>query len=147
MSSEKQVYKLPDFLAGRVTREKYVRWLHRKAAAHVKRDRVRLGAKIALSSYKQAIHDAVTMSYGSDWYTGEALDWEKISTYNNEDLKMNRSIYKAGLGLLPTVDHVLTEKGDYNFVICSWRTNDAKNDLSLKEFLALCGRVLKMHGD
>ena len=54
-----QLYRLPTFLEGLVDRAKYIRWLHRKAAAHVKRDRLRLNKKIALAGYKQQIHIAV----------------------------------------------------------------------------------------
>ena len=139
-------YELPDFLDGRVTKENYVRWLHRKAVAHVKRDRLRLPQAITNTVYKQQIHAAVCGSKGLDWYTGEALDWEKISTYDNVQSKAERSIYKAGFALLPTVDHVLRPDGAYDFVICGWRTNDAKNDMSLVEFLKLCRLVIDRHG-
>lgn len=139
-------YALPQFLDGRVTRQNYVRWLSRKAQAHTKRDRQRLSEAIALAHYKQQIHEAVARSDGVDWYTGEPLAWEKISTYNNAESKLSRSIYKASFALLPTVDHVLRSDGLYDFVICGWRTNDAKNDLSLYEFVALCRRVVDRHG-
>lgn len=141
-----QRYELPEFLNGRVSKENYVRWLHRKAVAHVKRDRLRLSDPITNTIYKQQIHAAVRESHGLDWYTGEPLAWEKISTYNNEQSKAHRSIYKAGFALLPTVDHVLRIDGAYDFVICGWRTNDAKNDLSLTEFLKLCRLVIAHHG-
>lgn len=138
--------ELPPFLVGRVTREAYARWLHRKAVAHVKRDRLRLAGPISTSGYKQQIHAAVCASNGADWYTGEPLAWEIISTYNNDESKADRSAYKARFAHLPTVDHVLREDGAYDFVICGWRTNDAKNDLSLGEFLDVCRRVLARHG-
>jgi hypothetical protein len=44
--------------------------------------------------------------------------------------------------MLPTIDHVLMEDGTYDFVVCAWRTNDAKNDLSHEEFVDLCRRVI-----
>jgi hypothetical protein len=138
-------YKLPEFLAGRLTRAQYARWLARKAAAHVKRDRVRRSPKIQLADYKQQIHAAVIACDGFDCYTGEELNWELISTYSNQDSKAARSKYKAGLALLPTVDHVAREDGSYDFVICGWRTNDAKNDLSSAEFVELCRRVILWH--
>ncbi|HWA69285.1 MAG TPA: hypothetical protein VG821_05570 [Rhizomicrobium sp.] len=104
-------YDLPPFLEGRVTAQKYRRWLHRKASAHARRDRKRVPAPIELALYKQRIHQAVCQSDGVDWYTGEALEWEKISTYDNAESKLNRSKYKAGLALLPTLDHQLGETG------------------------------------
>ena len=136
------VYKFPPFLDGRVTKQKYQNWLGKKAAAHAKRDRKRLTSPVVLSLYKRMIHDAVCASDGLDWYTGEALNWEKIGTYNNDESKAGRSHYKARLALLPTADHVLGEDGVYDFVICAWRTNDAKNDLNLLEFLDVCRKVV-----
>lgn len=140
-------YPLPKFLVGRVSAEQYRRWLHRKAAAHCKRDRKRHPDRaIALSGYKLLIHDAVIASNGADWYTGEALSWEQISTYCNEDSRAGRSKYKAGYALLPTVDHIADSGNAYQFVICGWRTNDAKNDLTLTEFLSVCRLVIAKHG-
>jgi hypothetical protein len=138
-------YELPEFLAGRVGRVAYIRWLQRKAAAHVKRDRKRVKHPISIAEYKAAINSAVHSSQGVDWYTGENLDWEKISTYDNAASQSGRSEYKASLALLPTVDHVLATDGTYNFVICSWRTNVSKNDLPLNEYLILCRKVIARH--
>jgi hypothetical protein len=47
---------------------------------------------------------------------------------------------------LPTVDHVNDGLGPADFRICAWRTNDAKNDQSLDEFVALCRRVIDYQG-
>jgi len=135
-------YALPPFLAGRISEEAYVRWLRRKCAAHVKRDRKRSAHAITGIDYRAKMHSAVCASDGRDFYTGEPLAWELIGTYSNEDSKAGRSTYKAGLALLPTVDHVLMEDGPYDFVVCAWRTNDAKNDLSHAEFIDLCRRVV-----
>ena len=38
-------YQLPPFLEGELTRQAYVRWLHRKAQAHARRDRKRSGPR------------------------------------------------------------------------------------------------------
>lgn len=77
-------------------------------------------------------------SAGMDFYTGEALDWLLISKYNNNESKKGGRQYKAKFSLLPTVDHVNDGLGLPDFKICSWRFNDAKNDLSLQEFIELC---------
>ncbi|MEX2141650.1 MAG: hypothetical protein WD894_20460 [Pirellulales bacterium] len=45
-----------------------------------------------------------------------------------------------------TVDHVADGLGPADFVICSWRVNDAKNDLDRAEFLEVCRAVLA-HSD
>jgi hypothetical protein len=137
---------LPTFLDGVVAPESYERWLDRKAVAHVRRDRKRGHAGVAKTLYKEAIHNAVLHSEGNDDYTGEPLHWSLISTYRNEDSKKGRHGYKAGFALLPTVDHVTAEASEASFRVCAWRTNDAKNDLSLDGFLGLCERVLKHAG-
>jgi hypothetical protein len=93
--------------------------------------------------YKTAIHEAVCASMGIDAYTKEALAWDLISTYNNEESKAGKRGYKAKFALLPTVDHVGDGLGVADFKICSWRTNDSKGDLSLSEFIELCERVLR----
>jgi hypothetical protein len=136
---------LPAFLDSVITRETYERWLLRKAAAHVKRDRKR-GHTCADAAYRNAIHDAVVRSGGRDDYTGELLDWKLISTYDNEASKLGRHAYKATFALLPTVDHVDSDASSASFKICGWRTNDAKHDLSVESFLALCRTVLEHAG-
>jgi hypothetical protein len=138
-------YALPDFLEGRTSEAAYIRWLRRKAAAHVKRDRKRCDHEIMGEDYRLLIHDAVKRSGGRDHYTGEDLRWDLVSTYCNETSKAQRSVYKASMALLPTVDHVPGADGKYDFVICGWRTNDAKNDMSHDEFVALCRRVVEHH--
>lgn len=137
-----RLFELPPFLEDVVSREAYVRWLQRKAAAHLKRDRKRRNRFASLSEYKRAIHSAVCVSGGRDSYTGEQLDWRIISTYDNEESKQGGRGYKARFALLPTVDHVGDGTGPADFKICAWRTNDAKGDLSLDDFVALCGKVL-----
>jgi hypothetical protein len=62
------------------------------------------------------------------------------------DSPLGRTGNKAGFALLPTVDHVPCEDGQYDFVICAWRTNDAKADLGHEDFIALCRRVVA-HAD
>ena len=136
-------YALPECLSGRVEADAYNRWLQRKAEAHVKRDRKRLRV-CSVSAYKQAIHQAVGRSQGNDAYTGEALDWGLISTYRNDASKAGRHGYKSGFALLPTVDHIEADTHGSGFAICAWRTNDAKNDLSLTDFLEVCRKAL-MH--
>ena len=133
---------MPKFLEGVILPEIYERWLGRKAMAHVKRDRRRGISAATISLYKEAIHAAVILSEGLDAYTGEELNWTLLSKYNNEESKAGRHGYKAGFALLPTVDHVSAGATEASFRICSWRTNDAKNDLSLEAFIELCQKVL-----
>ena len=138
-----RLFELPPFIEDKgITREVYVRWLQRKAMAHVKRDRKRGNESASVSEYKRAIHKAVCASQGKDDYTNEELDWSLISKYDNDESKQGRRSYKARFALLPTVDHVGDGTGRADFKICAWRTNDAKGDLALDEFVALCARVL-----
>lgn len=137
-----RLFELPEFLDGIVSREAYVRWLQRKGEAHTRRDRKRGNVGCSVSKYKRAIHRAVCASNGSDSYTGEKLNWQLISTYNNDESKQERRSYKAKFALLPTVDHLGDGTGKADFKICGWRTNDAKGDLTLEEFVALCTRVV-----
>ena len=66
-----------------------------------------------------------------------------ISKYNNDQSKQKGRHYKKTLGNLPTVDHIDEGLGAPSFAICSWRVNDAKNDLTLGEFVDLCREVLE----
>jgi hypothetical protein len=137
---------MPAFLDGEITPEAYERWLSRKTAAHVKRDRKRGRSAVTPTLYTEAIHAAVILSEGRDFYTNEPLNWKLISTYRNEDSKVGNHHYKSGFALLPTVDHVSAGATEASFRICSWRTNDAKNDLTLEDFILLCQKVLKHAG-
>src|SRR5690606_26427136 len=101
-------YKLPPFLDGIVEPKAYEKWLRRKSAALVKRDRKR-DRPCTCAAYREAIHKAVISSAGKDAYTGEYLDWSLISTYRNEESKAGRHGYKRGFALLPTVDHVAAD--------------------------------------
>lgn len=136
-------FSLPHFLVNQISQESYERWLQRKAQAHVKRDRQRGNRSASGEAYRQAIHNAVIESNSLDAYTGEPLDWKLISQYDNNESKKMGKDYKKKFALLPTVDHVDDGKGPANFRICSWRTNDAKNDLNFPEFITLCKNVLK----
>jgi hypothetical protein len=138
-------YALPDCLSGKTSEIAYERWLRRKGAACVRRDRQRCDWPIAGETYRLQIHEAVKRSGAVDHYTGEELRWDLLSRYSNAESKAGRSKYKAQFALLPTVDHVPGADGKYDFVICAWRTNDAKNDLSHDEFIELCKRVIAHH--
>ena len=136
-------YHLPPFLEGVLTREVYVRWLHRKAQAHVRRDRKRWTGTIIASEYKQAIHQAVLESSGRDFYTREQLNWLLLSKYDNRASQREGSKYKRKFALLPTVDHADPESMEADFRICGWRTNDCKNDLTVWELRTFCETFLR----
>jgi len=139
-------HALPEFLVGRVDPLVYERWLARKAAAHLKRDRKRGYEGVSGAQYRDEIHKAVLESAGRDYYTGEELDWSLISKYNNEESIAGRHGYKASFALLPTIDHIESARMNSGFRICGWRTNDAKHDLSHQAFIELCLLVVKKAG-
>ena len=139
-------YSLPQFLTGIILEQDYEKWLYRKTNSHFKRDRNRGNEESTRESYRLAIHNAVVNSNGLDAYTGEKLNWSLLSQYNNDESKTGGRKYKQGFALLPTLEHIGDGTGQANFLICSWRTNDAKNDLNLEEFHELCARVLKHAG-
>ena len=129
-------------MRGMCTEEKYRRWLIRKAMAHVRRDRARGRLDATGRAYRAAIHAAVIRSCGRDEYTGRRLDWSRISKYDNASSKAGRTRYKHRFRNLPTVDHEGSGVAAPLFAICAWRTNDAKHDLTYKDFVALCSDVL-----
>lgn len=126
----------------------YKRWLQRRATSLARRDRKWLLSQgkdtktVVVKEYKTAIHDAVCECQGKDAYTGEALDWTLLSKFDNENAKAGKRKYKKEFALLPTVDHV-DELSVSKFKICAWRTNDAKNDLSLNELIDFCKKIIK----
>jgi len=135
-------YQRPEFLMTVVEQDIYEHWLYRKTKSLVARDK-RNGAQVSALVYRDAIHQAVLTSKGLDVYTGEKLDWTLISQYDNDKSKQFGRNYKHKFALLPTVDHIDDPRlGSANFTICAWRTNDAKHDLALEEFIALCEKVL-----
>ena len=138
-------YPLPKFLLKVVDQQTYDRWLARKASAHVKRDRKRDNTTAKRESYKVAIHKAVRLSCGIDAYTGEKLRWKLIGKFRGDLAKKGRRRFRRKFALLPTVDHVGDGLGTANFKICGWRTNDAKSDLNIREFVKLCRRVVDYH--
>jgi len=140
-------YSAPPYVLDHVKQSLYLDWLRKKAAAHVKRDRKRWNETISASLYQDAIHRAVKGGDGKDPYTGALLEWGLIGKYRNELARGKGSAYKKKFRLLPTVDH-LDSKLTKNpkFQICSWEVNDAKSDLSHKEFVGLCQKIVTRLG-
>ncbi len=138
----KNKYQFPDCLANQCDPLEFENWLESQARRHLKRDRKRGNANATRELYKIAIYEAVIKSEGIDVYTGKKLRWDLINTYDNDQSIAKGREYKKQFGDLPTVDHVDDGLGKPQFNICSWRVNDAKNDLTLDEFLAMCREVL-----
>lgn len=74
-------------------------------------------------------------------WTGEPLAWELIGTYDNTEAAAGKGEHKKQYAMLPTIDHRSNEPGT-DFVICAWRTNDAKHDMAADELLEFCRAVI-----
>ena len=140
-------YEAPYFMKDIKDNEEYKKWLIRKAMSQFKRDKDFYEKHNKKSpyerlDYKEALHFAVINSNGLDYYTGKALDWHLISTWDND--RSTEIGYKKKFNKLPVLEHVnrddLSDK--LEFVICGWAVSDAKNDLNINEFLELCQDVL-----
>lgn len=136
-------YQPPDFIKSRCSDEKYKKWLDCQALRHVKRDKKRGFTGASAPLYKELIHRAVENSCGLDEYTGKPLRWDLIGTFNNTDAERDKWRYRDKFKDLPTVDHVDRKKEAPSFKICSWRVNDAKNDLTIEEFVELCDIIIR----
>jgi hypothetical protein len=144
--SELATYPLPGFLEGRLSHSVYVKWLNNKADTLLKRDKKRgkpYAAAATKCVYKDKIHEAVIHGGERDPFTGEALCWELISTWDTK--RKQPDGYKRKFFLMPTVDHVTEDS--LGFEICSWRTNGSKSDLKPQEFVELCGMVTRYRGE
>jgi hypothetical protein len=133
-------YPLPDFLIGSCTQNEYFRWLRNKADTLLKRDKKRgkpYAASATRSNYEQVIHQAILTGGLCDPFTGEALDWKLIGTWDTT--RKQPDGYKKEFALMPTVDHV--REDSLEFEICSFRVNEAKADLEPDKFVELCKKV------
>jgi hypothetical protein len=140
-------WRIPDCLKPTVSDEDAFRkWLNRKAASVRRRDRKRNVPILSLSTMKQAIISAIERSGGSDFYTGEALDWHLISKWVGREDGITATEYRRRFWMLPSVDHDFTDPANPAFHVCSWRMNDSKNDQSVEEFLELAAKVQRHRG-
>lgn len=121
------------------SRHTYPGWVQRKAVTLCKRDQKR-GGSGNVQQYRLAIHQAVLASEGRDHWTGEWLDWDLIGTYDTREAAGNGE-HKKQFAMLPTIDH-RSNRPEPDFVICAWRTNDAKHDMTPQELLEFCTAVL-----
>ncbi len=139
------VYELPAFLIGVCSRAAYRKWLDTRAKQEYKRDvalKRPCAAAGSKSLYKQAIHDAVVAGNAIDPFTGCALRWDLVETWGNAAPK-DRANREKEFSLLPTVDHTDPSSPVIGFEICSWLVNDSKGNLSAREYVDYCRRVVE----
>lgn len=137
-----RAHQLPQQILDVVDEAKVLQWIKKKATAHKRRD-IKRGCFPAGADYVEMMLAAVKASGGFDHYSGEWLHWHLISTYDNDLSSMDGRRYKKAHDLLPTIDHVFVEDRMDRFVVCGWRTNDAKGDMTHEELLAFCRMVLE----
>lgn len=136
-------YALPTILENACSQKDYIKWLNRRANAHFKQDKKK--NKLIFETralYKHAIHKAVLKGGDRDAYTGELLRWDLIRKFNNKEAQKRKREYKRKFADMPTVDHINEKRRNQYFKICSWRTNDCKNDLTIDELIKFCTVVL-----
>jgi hypothetical protein len=140
---------LEDGCLEEIDKENLKEWLDRRALSLYKRDKRREAGtfEYTVMQYRDAICDAIIKmsSCSKDSYTGEELDWSLIGKYNNEEARKGSKQYKKRFAKMPTVDHKNAEP-EPNFLICSWQTNDIKNDMTLVELKKWCELFLEFQG-
>jgi hypothetical protein len=124
-------FELPSYIVG-TNESKFNEWIVKRAKYHASHDTKKKGIEFNQKDYREMIYNAITESKGRDFYTGEKLDWSKILRFEGK-----RGTRRNFLDM-PTIDHHESGK----FKICSWRTNDCKNDLSTKELKYFCRLIL-----
>ncbi len=147
-------YLLPEFLKffeyNTINfQKKYKKWLDSQASRHHKRDKEfykkhNMSFLYTKKMYKEKIHEIISNNEykGTDYYTGEMLDWCLIGSWNNEQSK--KSGYKKLFHNMPTLEHIDRDNlsNNLDFAICGWAVNDAKNDLSKDNFIEMCKKVV-----
>ena len=129
-------------MQGRINPSVFIKWLNVKADSLLSGDKRRgkpYAQNVTQAQYKEHIYKAVMKSSDRDPYTGDALEWELIGTW---DTSIDHSeSYKKQFALIPTVDHVSPDA--LEFEICSWLVNECKSYLEPEEFVELCKKVVK----
>jgi hypothetical protein len=137
-------YSLPCFLEGRFTLAAYRKWLLVKARSLHLRDlkRGRPYAKEGTwTEYREKIHGAVLAGGERDPFSGAALQWELVSTWDDKKARESGQEYFKRFYLLPTVDH--TDPALFDFEICSLLVNSCKNQLTPQQFIGLCRKIVE----
>jgi len=143
-------YNLPDFLRGRISLEKYRRWLRGRGATLFARDRKKRRPYAMISNggsfYSGLIHTAVCQGAAADPFTGRPLAWELISTKDDFSNGPHDIAFMKKFAQLPTVDHIDPMSKTLAFEICSFEINKCKASLDPEEFVAQCKKIVEYRG-
>lgn len=131
----------PPWVAEHLDPATYNNWLRGKAQGLVRRDEQR-GGSYTVSEAKASVHAAMVACEGRDHWTGETLREDLLGIYDSDESGLRGGAYKKELAMKPTIDHRNSEPV-CDFVICAWRTNDAKHDMSIDELKEFCRLVLE----
>ncbi len=136
-------FTVPEILQPQVSQATYRQWLNVKTSSLRKRDLLNhkpFANATPRKVYMQKLHTAVIAAGLLDPYSGDALRWDLIGTWDPAAAKGNAG-YKREYDLLPTADHVDPSAHQLEFEICSWMSNTAKTFLPPEEFVALCAQI------
>lgn len=133
----------------------FIEWAYERHTRLRRRDKEWLEGKETNSSekylpscqdYFRAVYEAIRTCAGIDYYTGKKLNWgitlptEKTQQANTKKTEAQDTKTRQER---VTFDHINgRELQNLKFVLCSGKTNDAKNDLTQIEFLELCQAVV-----
>jgi hypothetical protein len=134
-------YQPPPWVAEHMDAATYTRYVKRMARGAFLRD-VKGGGTYSIEEAADAIHGAVLANEGRDHWTGEPMRWDLLGRYDSSESALRGGAYKKELAMKPTIDHRNSEPV-CDFVICAWRTNDAKHDMSIDELKECCRLVLE----
>jgi hypothetical protein len=136
-------YPLPAFLIGIMTLLQYDKWLQVRAESLFKLDKARKRPYAIAGSipmYKEKIHEAVLKNGTIDPFMGDPLNWELVQKWDSTKDKGHGNFLKE-FYFMPTVDHIDPYGDTLEFEICSWLSNDCKNDQTPEEFIKMCRDV------
>ena len=93
--------------------------------------------------YFTAVCKAIKSCEGKDYYTGKPLNWQiTLEPKKESPDREKQGVETAERQERVTFDHLNGRNlEDLQFALCAGKTNDAKNDLTEDEFLALCEAV------
>jgi hypothetical protein len=139
------IYPVPQLIHGQTSQNVYNAWVQERGDTLLYRDKER-GRPYALDGtsqlYKDLINNAVVIGGNLDPFTGDALRWSQIETWDPKK-DIGHDNFMKQFSLMPTVDHKDPYGSVIDFEICSWLINSCKNDQTPEEFIYMCTMISK----